>query len=155
LYASRFTPVNRDLIPTGELRDVAGTPFDFRRPAAIGAQIAQNDEQLKFGNGFDHNFVLDRTGNTPGLAARVEEPENGRVLEVYTTQPGIQFYTANFLDGTLAGKGGRVYPGHPAFCLETQHFPDSPNHKEFPSTLLQPGQRFESTTVYRLLTAPE
>jgi aldose 1-epimerase len=153
LHADRFTPVNQNLIPTGELRAVAGTPFDFRKLTPIGARIEQNDEQLKFGQGYDHNWVLNRTGTGAlALAARVEEPSSGRVLEALTTEPGIQFYTGNFLDGSVKGKGGKVYPRRSAFCLETQHFPDSPNHPAFPSTLLKPGQRYRSTTVYRFST---
>lgn len=153
LNADRYTPVDAGLIPTGELRSVSGTPFDFRKPTAIGARIEQNDEQLKLGHGYDHNWVLNRSGNGLTLAARVEEPSRGRVLEVRTTQPGIQFYTGNFLDGAITGKGGKVYARRSGLCLETQHFPDSPNHPEFPSTLLKPGQTFHSTTVYRFLTS--
>jgi aldose 1-epimerase len=149
LNAGRFTPVDSGLIPTGELRDVSGTPFDFRRSTAIGARIDQNDEQLKLGGGYDHNWVLNKNGSVPGLAARVEEPQSGRALEVYTTEPGVQFYTGNSLGGPIKGKGGKVYQRRSGFCLETQHFPDSPNHKDFPSTVLKPGQRFQSTTVYR------
>ncbi len=149
LNAGRFTPVDAGLIPTGELRPVAGTPFDFRRPTAIGARIDQNDEQLKLGKGYDHNWVLNRTGGELRLAARVEEPSTGRVMEVLTTQPGVQFYTGNFLDGTAKGKGGKVYARRSGFCLETQHFPDSPNKPAFPSTTLKPGEQFRSTTVYR------
>jgi aldose 1-epimerase len=153
LYADRFTPVDSTLIPTGELRGVAGTPFDFRKPTAIGARIEQNEEQLKLAKGYDHNWVLNQDGKGLALAARVEEPESGRVVEVLTTEPGIQFYTANFLDGTIRGKGGKIYARRSALCLETQHFPDSPNHQTFPSTILKPGDRFQSTTVYRFLTA--
>jgi aldose 1-epimerase len=149
LHASRFTPVDSGLIPTGELRSVAGTPFDFRSPIAIGARIGQNDEQLKLGRGYDHNFVLDKKGADPQLAARVEEPESGRVLEVYTTEPGVQLYTGNFLDGTVRGKGGKLYPHRGAFCLETQHFPDSPNKPAFPSVVLHPGRQFAETTIFR------
>jgi aldose 1-epimerase len=152
LNAERFTPVDKGLIPTGELLGVAGTPFDFRRLTAIGARIEQNDEQLKIGAGYDHNWVLNKSGNALTLAARVEEPSSGRTLEVYTTEPGIQFYTGNFLDGSVKGKGGKVYGHRSAFCLETQHFPDSPNHPAFPSTVLKPGQRYQSTTVYRFGT---
>lgn len=152
INADRFTPVDAGLIPTGELRSVAGTPFDFRQPNAIGARINNNDEQLKLGKGYDHNWVLNKSGDALTLAARVEEPSSGRVLEVYTTQPGLQFYTGNFLDGTLKGKGGKVYGHRAALCLETQHFPDSPNKPNFPSTVLKPGQRFRSTTVYRFRT---
>lgn len=151
LNADRFTPVDSGLIPTGELRSVEGTPFDFRKPTAIGARIERNDEQLKLGKGYDHNWVINRLGSGLTLAARVEEAESGRVLEVLTDQPGVQFYTGNFLDGTAHGKGGKVYGHRFGFCLETQHFPDSPNKKTFPSTLLRPGQKFQSTTVYRFL----
>lgn len=153
LDADRFTPVDAGLIPTGELRAVAGTPFDFRQPAAIGARIGQSDEQLKLGRGYDHNWVVNRTGTGLTRAARVEEPGSGRVLEVLTTEPGIQFYTGNFLDGTIHGKGGRVYGHRTGFALETQHFPDSPNKLKFPSTELKPGQTYRSTTVFRFLTA--
>ena len=132
-----------------ELRSVNGTPFDFRKAAPIGARIEQNDEQLKLGQGYDHNWVLNKSGAALSLAARVEEQESGRVLEVYTTQPGVQFYTANSLDGSIRGKGGRTYGRRSAFCLETQHFPDSPNRKGFPPTVLKPGQKFASMTVYR------
>jgi aldose 1-epimerase len=149
LYASKFTPVDSGLIPTGEIKPVAGTPFDFTKPTAIGARIDQNDEQLKLGKGYDHNFVLDRVGSTPALAARVEEPTTGRVMEVVTTEPAVQFYTGNFLDGTLKGKGGHTYPQRAALCLETQHYPDSPNHPSFPSTELKPGQTYKTNTVYR------
>ena len=149
LNADKFTPVDAGLIPTGELRAVAGTPFDFRKPTAIGARIEQNDEQLKLGKGYDHNWVLNRTGSGLSLAARVEEPTTGRVMEVSTTEPGIQFYTGNFLDGTLKGKGGKVYGLRSAFCLETQHYPDSPNKPSFPSTVLKPGQTYHTTTVYK------
>ncbi len=149
LNADRFTPVDAGLIPTGELKNVAGTPFDFRQPTAIGARINQSDEQLKLGLGYDHNWALNKKGNELSLAARVEEPTSGRILEVYTTQPGVQFYTGNHLDGTVKGKGGKVAAIRTGFCLETQHFPDSPNKPKFPSTELKPGQRFTSTTVYK------
>lgn len=153
LNADRFTPVDATLIPTGELRDVADTPFDFRTPTAIGARIGQNDEQLKFGKGYDMNYVLKKKGVELSLAARVEEPTSGRVMEVWTTQPGVQFYTSNNLDGTLKGKGGQVYGPRSMLCLETQHFPDSPNKARFPSTELKPGVEFKSTTVYRFSKA--
>jgi aldose 1-epimerase len=149
LFAGKFTPSDKVLIPTGELRSVEGTPFDFRKPVAIGARIGQNDEQLKFGGGYDHNFVLSSGGGALALAARVYEPKTGRVMEVLTTEPGIQFYTGNFLDGTLSGKGGKAYAKRSGFCLETQHFPDSPNHPQFPSTVLRTGGRYQTTTVYR------
>lgn len=149
INADRFTPVDKGLIPTGELRSVAGTPFDFRKPTPVGERIGQKDEQLIFGNGYDHNFVLNKSGNALTLAARVEEPSSGRVMEVYTTEPGIQFYTGNFLNGTVKGKGGKVYTRRSALCLETQHFPDSPNKPKFPSTVLKPGQQYRSTTIYK------
>jgi len=150
IQADKFTPVDAGLIPTGELRDVAGTPFDFRKPLAIGARIDQDEEQLKLGGGYDHNFVL-RRSNDPGesLAARVLEPASGRVLEVWTTEPGVQFYTGNFLDGKTAGKGGITYPRRNAFCLETQHYPDSPNQPKFPSVVLNPGERYHTITTYK------
>ena len=153
LNADRFTPVDAGLIPTGELRSVADTPFDFRTPTAIGKRIGQDDEQLKFGKGYDMNYVLRKKGVELSLAARVEEPSSGRVMEVWTTQPGVQFYTGNNLDGTLKGKGGQVYTPRSALCLETQHFPDSPNKMRFPSTVLKAGAEFKSTTVYRFTTA--
>jgi aldose 1-epimerase len=151
LTADRFTPVDAGLIPTGELRAVSGTPFDFTKSTVIGSRIELNDEQLKLGKGYDHNWVLNNF-NKPGnsaLAARVVEPTSGRVMEVYTTQPGIQFYTGNFLDGTIKGKGGKAYQQRYGFCLETQHFPDSPNKPSFPSTVLKPNQKFHSTTVFK------
>jgi len=153
LNADRFTPVDAGLIPTGELRAVAGTPFDFRKATAIGARIGQNDEQLKFGKGYDMNYVLNKKGDELSLAARVEEPTSGRVMEVWTTQPGVQFYSSNNLDGTLKGKAGQVYAARSMLCLETQHFPDSPNKPSFPSTLLKPGVEFKSTTIYRFSKA--
>lgn len=153
IEADKFTPVDAGLIPTGELRDVAGTPFDFRKPTAIGARINDDNEQLKLAGGYDHNFVLRRTRGEPfSLAARVVDPKSGRVLEVWTDQPGVQFYTGNFLDGSVRGKDGIAYTKRSAFCLETQHFPDSPNHPEFPSTLLKPGERYHTTTVYKFST---
>jgi aldose 1-epimerase len=153
INADHFTPVDTTLIPTGELKSVAGTPLDFRKPTAIGARIDANDQQMKFGRGYDHNFVLNRKDGGLILAARVTEPSSGRVLEVLTTQPGLQFYTGNFLDGTMHGKAGKVYPRRSAFCMETQHFPDSPNHPEFPTTVLKPGEHFQSTTVFRFSTS--
>ncbi len=153
LRALEFTPVDSTLIPTGELRAVCCGPFDFTKASPIGARINQGDEQLKFGKGYDHNWVLERT-DKGGLqvAAEVFEPTSGRVLEVLTTEPGIQFYSGNFLDGTVRGKGGQLYGHRTGFCLETQHFPDSPNHRNFPSTVLKPGQVYRSTTVLRLTT---
>jgi aldose 1-epimerase len=153
LNASRFTPVDSTLIPTGELRSVQGTPFDFRQPTPLGARIGQEEEQLRFGLGYDHNFVIDRAeGDSLTLAARVYEPTSGRVMEVLTTEPGVQLYTGNFLDGSLTGKEGTVYEHRTGFCLETQHFPDSPNQPSFPSTILRPGEEYRSTTVYRFST---
>jgi aldose 1-epimerase len=150
LYASQFTPVDVTLIPTGKLQDVHNTPFDFLQPIAIGQRINMNDEQLKFGRGYDHNWVLDKKSPTAmGLAARAYDPQSGRVLEVSTTEPGVQFYSGNFLDGTVHGKDGKLYAYRSAFCLETQHFPDSPNQKNFPSTLLQPGRTLHSTSIYK------
>lgn len=148
LHAARFTPVDSTQIPTGELRSVAGTPFDFRKPTRVGERIDADDEQIRFGHGYDHNWVLDSADGKLAEAAEVYEPTTGRVLRVSTTQPGVQFYTGNFLDGTLKGKGGVTYPRRSGLCLETQHFPDSPNHPDFPSTELKPGQRYHSVTVY-------
>lgn len=153
INADRFTPVDRTLIPTGELRPVTGTPFDFRKATAIGARIDQDDEQIRFGRGYDHNWVLNTKGGLV-LAARVEEPMSGRVMEVYTTEPGVQFYTGNFLDGSITGRGG-AYGRRSGLSLETQHFPDSPNKPAFPSTVLKAGREFRSTTAYRFLLAPK
>jgi aldose 1-epimerase len=152
LNADRFTPVDKNLIPTGELRPVKGTPFDFTTSTKIGARIDDNYEQLVLGHGYDHNFVINRKGGGLELAARVYEPTSGRVLEVLTTQPGIQFYTGNFLDGTVTGKQGHVYKHRNALCLETQHFPDSPNHPDFPSTILKPGKTFHEKAVFKFST---
>jgi aldose 1-epimerase len=150
--ADRYTPVDSGLIPTGQLAPVAGTPFDFREPHLIGERINGNDEQLKRGQGYDHNWVLNGAMGTLHPAAKVVEPKSGRVMEVSTTEPGVQFYTGNFLDGTITGKGGKVYKRRYALCLETQHFPDSPNKPSFPTTELKPGQKLESTTVFRFAT---
>jgi len=149
LHASRYTPVTPALIPTGELAPVAGTPFDFTRPRRIGDRIAESHPQLVLGRGYDHNFVLDQRGAEPGLAAVVREPASGRILEVLTTEPGVQLFTSNHFAGRLTGKSGRPYPRFAGFCLETQHFPDSPNQPGFPSTILRPGQTFRSTTIFR------
>ncbi len=149
IYADRFTPVDKNLIPTGELRPVEGTPLDFRKPTVIGARINEEDEQLKLGGGYDHNFVLTSGGGALALAAKVHEPTAGRIMEVFTTEPGIQFYTGNFLDGSFTGRGGKIYARRTGFCLETQHFPDSPNKPQFPSTLLKPGAKYQTTTVYK------
>ena len=147
LQADRFTPVDETLIPTGDLAPVAGTPFDFTMPTAIGARIDADHEQLRFGGGYDHNFVLNREG--PGLvhAAHVMAPSTGRTLDVHTTEPGVQFYSGNFLDGSITGKTGRVYHHRYGFCLETQHFPNSPNQPDFPSTIVRPGEEYRSRTV--------
>jgi aldose 1-epimerase len=147
LNASAYTPVDSTLIPTGRLAPVAGTPFDFRRPTAIGARIGTDDQQLRFGRGYDHNWVLDANPDGPTNAARLEDPTTGRRLDIGTTEPGIQFYSGNFLDGTLEGKHGRTYGHRSGLCLETQHFPDSPNHANFPSTILRPGRRYQSRTT--------
>ena len=149
--ANFYTPVDEGLIPTGEIAPVDGTPFDFRNPTAIGERVENGHEQLKFGRGYDHNWVLDVRGqnNELRIAALVTEPTSGRVMEVYTNEPGIQFYGGNFLNGTDVGKGGIPYQYRTAFCLETQHFPDSPNKKNFPSTLLNPGEEYYSTCIYR------
>ena len=151
LNADKFTPVDEGLIPTGELADVSGTPFDFNTAKPIGRDIGKENEQLKFGGGYDHNWVLDKGGKQGEmtLAARVHEPTTGRVLEVSTTEPGVQFYCGNFLDGRLKGKTGKPYVHRGGFCLETQHFPNSPNQSNFPSTILKPGEKLSSTTVFK------
>jgi len=148
LNADRYTPVDDTLIPTGELAPVEGTPFDFRKSTAIGARINQDHPQLEHGLGYDHNWVLNRQGSGLQLAARVHEPKTGRTLEISTTEPGIQFYAGNFLDGKLTGKEQAVYRHRTGFCLETQHFPDSPNKPQFPSTILEPGAEYRSRTVF-------
>ncbi len=154
LDADRFTLVDKTLIPTGELRPVRSTPFDFRKPETIGARINEKNEQLEIAGGYDHNFVLNhKKGSEPSLAARVYEPRTGRVMEVLTTEPGVQFYSGNFLDGTITGKSGHVYGHRSGFCLETQHYPDSPNHPSFPSTILKPGETYRSKTIYRFSAA--
>jgi aldose 1-epimerase len=153
LNASRYTPDDPTLIPTGEIAPVAGTPMDFRRPTAIGARIRDGFPQLLIGRGYDHNWVLDRHGAGLSLAARLTEPDSGRVLSVYTTEPGIQFYSGNFLDGSFTGTSHRMYRQGDGLALETQHFPDSPNHPNFPSTVLRPGQTYQTTTVFQFGTA--
>lgn len=146
--ADKFTPVDSTLIPTGELRPVDGTPFDFRTPTAIGARIDQDDEQLKFAKGYDHNWVVNNPGSLR-LMARVTDPASGRVMEVLSAEPGLQFYTGNFLDGSLTGKGGWVYQFRDAICMEPQHYPDSPNHPDFPSVVVHPGETYHNTIIYR------
>ncbi|MDO8542457.1 MAG: aldose epimerase family protein [Opitutaceae bacterium] len=152
LNASAYTPVNAGLIPRGEITPVENTPFDFRAPHTIGDRIDRPHEQLRFAGGYDHNFALDARDGAPAIAATVLEPQSGRLLEVLTTEPGVQFYSGNFLTGMLAGKNGHVYPRRGGFCLETQHFPDSPNQPDFPPVILQPGATLHSTTVYRFST---
>jgi aldose 1-epimerase len=150
INADRFTPVDETLIPTGELAPVAGTPLDFRKPMAIGARIEDKHVQLLRGRGYDHNFVLlkPKTASELSQAARLVDPVSGRTLDIATTEPGVQFYSGNFLDGTLKGKKGRVYAQRWGLCLETQHFPDSPNRPNFPSTILRPGVEYRSRTVF-------
>lgn len=152
LRASRYTPVNKGLIPTGEIDPVHGTPFDFTTPHRIGERINATHEQLSLGGGYDHNFVIDRKGAALELAVTLYEPTSGRVLEMLTTEPGLQFYSGNFLDGALVGKSGRPYPYRSAVVLEPQHYPDSVNHPKFPSTVLRPGATYKSSTVYRFST---
>jgi aldose 1-epimerase len=149
INADHFTPVNESMIPTGEIRGVDGTPMDFRHTTAIGTRINIEDRQLQLGSGYDHNFVLNNADGDLALAARVSEPTTGRTMEVETTEPGVQLYTANFLDGSIIGKGGVAYGLRCALCLETQHFPDSPNQPRFPTTVLRPGGEYRSTTIYR------
>ncbi len=155
LNADRFTPVDSTLIPTGEIKSVQGTPFDFRTPTPIGARIDRDDAQLRFGRGYDHNFVLNKAGERgPTLAARVYEPASGRVMQIYTTEPGMQFYSGNFLDGTARGKHGVAYRHRYGFAMETQHYPDSPNEPGFPSTILHPGEEYRSRTIYTFAVQP-
>lgn len=148
INADKFVPVNKTLIPTGELKDVSGTPFDFKTPTAIGSRIDKDDEQLKFGKGYDHCWVIKESSDTMKLAATVYDPSSGRVMSVHTTEPGIQFYSGNFLDGSITGKFGTVYKQRFGLCLETEHFPDSPNQKKFPSVELEPGKVYKTQTVY-------
>jgi aldose 1-epimerase len=150
--ADRFTPVDATLIPSGELRPVSGTPFDFRQPTAIGVRIGAADEQLKFGKGYDHNWVLAKPAGALGVVATVYEPDTGRVLEVSSTEPGVQFYSGNFLDGSSTGKGGWAYAPRDGLALEPEHFPDSPHHENFPTTILKPGQTYRNTILYRFST---
>ena len=150
INAGRFTPVDETLIPTGDLKKVEGTPFDFARPTAIGTRINGDDEQLRFGKGYDHNFVLNKKDKELSLAAEVYEPLSGRAMQMWTTEPGVQFYTGNFLDN-IHGKEGQVYHQRDGFCLEAQHFPDSPNRPSFPSSVLKPNERYTQTTVYKFM----
>lgn len=152
LDADYITPVDKTLIPTGELKPVAGTPFDFKNLTKISAQIKAEDEQIKFGMGYDHNFVLNGQAGQLRLAGKVVETSTGRVMEIWTTEPGIQFYSGNFLDGSITGKNGLVYSFRHGFCLETQHYPDSPNQPNFPSTTLEAGEKYQTTTIYKFLT---
>jgi aldose 1-epimerase len=152
LAADQYTPGDDTMIPTGEIKSVKGTPLDFTNPTKIGAHIAEIPGEP---GGYDHNYVLRGGGQAPALAARVSEPVTGRVLEMFTTEPGVQFYTANFLDGSLKGKGGVVYKKNQAFCLEAQHFPDSVHHANFPTTILRPGEKYSQTTIYKFPTKPD
>jgi aldose 1-epimerase len=154
INADRFVPIDAGSIPTGELTKVAGTPFDFLKSTAIGARINDADEQLKNGNGYDHTFVINGRPGMLRLAATAYEPSTGRTMEVWTTEPGMQFYTGNFLDGTLTGKAGKTYPRRSGFCFETQHYPDSPNQPSFPTTTLRRGATYTSTTIYRFSAQP-
>lgn len=154
IYADRFTPVDEGLIPTGELKPVKNTPFDFQASHAIGERIGQTDQQLVLGKGYDHNWVLTKKEGSFMKAAQVVEPVSGRIMEVWTTEPGLQFYSGNFLDGSDIGKGGKKYEYRSAICLEAQHFPDSPNHTNFPSTVLKPGETYRQKTVYKFSIAP-
>src|SRR5688500_17328910 len=154
IKADRYTPTDDTSIPTGELARVDGTPFDLREPMVIGSRISEPHQQLEFGRGFDHNFVLNKTGKELSLAATVYDPVTRREMEVLTTEPGLQFYSGNFLDGSLTGKGSHKYKYRSALCLEAQHFPDSPNRPEFPSTVLRPGEEYSQTTIYKFSTRP-
>jgi aldose 1-epimerase len=149
INADNYTPVDSALIPTGEIAPVDGTPMDFRNPTAIGARVNSDFEQIKLGNGYDHNWVLNKSGDEVSFAARVVEPTTGRTMEVYTNEPGIQFYGGNFLNGTVKGISGKVYEYRSALCLETQHYPDSPNKPQFPSTILRPGDEYYSICIYK------
>lgn len=150
--AANYTPVNAGLIPTGKIAPVAGTPFDFTTPHAIGERVDSDHQQIEYGGGYDHNWVLDNQDGDLALAATVYEPVSGRFMEVWTEEPGMQFYCGNFLDGSLIGKSGRPYQFRNGFCLETQHYPDSPNQPDFPSIILKPGEEYRTTTIYRFST---
>ncbi|MEK7833766.1 MAG: aldose epimerase family protein, partial [Acidobacteriota bacterium] len=149
INATQFTPVDKTMIPTGKLENLAGTPMDFSKPTAIGERIDSKYDQLVMGGGYDHNYVLATGGSLTVQAVEAYDPSTGRVMETFTDQPGVQLYTANFLDGTITGKGGKTYPRRSAFCLETQHFPDSPNKPNFPTAVLKPGDKYQTTTIYK------
>jgi aldose 1-epimerase len=153
IRATRFLPTDAGSIPTGELRRVTGTPFDFLKLTAIGARINQDEEQLKLGNGYDHTWIINGRPGTLRLAAQAYEPTSGRRMQVWSTEPGMQFYTGNFLDGTLTGKAGKIYQRRSGFCFETQHYPDSPNQPAFPTTTLKKGTTYRSTTIYKFLSS--
>jgi aldose 1-epimerase len=153
ILADQFTPVDKRLIPTGELRSVKDTPMDFTRPTGIGARIEQDDAQLILGNGYDHNWVLNKEEGALALAARVFDSHSGRTMEVYTTEPGIQFYSGNFLGDQIKGRVDQIYHRRGGFCLETQHYPDAPNRPQFPSTVLEPGEKYKQTTIYHFSIA--
>jgi len=152
IKADKYTPIDTGLIPTGELRVVKNSPMDFTKPTAIGARIEEDNEQLAYGLGYDHNWVLNNYNGSMKMVAKVYEPTSGRVMEVHTTEPGLQFYSGNFLDGTITGKGGMVYKHRNGLCLETQHFPDSPNKPKFLTTTLKPGEEYSTTTIYKFKT---
>jgi len=152
IEADKFVAINTGLIPTGELKDVKGTPMDFTKPIAIGDRIDEKYEQLELAKGYDHTWVLRKQGFPPSLVATVTEPNSGRILEIFSSEPGVQFYTGNFLDGTKKGKENRIYQKRFGFCLETQHFPDSPNKPQFPSVVLRPGDTYNTTTIYKFTT---
>lgn len=151
INADKYTPVDSNFIPTGEFADVTGTPFDFRTPVTVGERIGEDNTQLKYGMGYDHNWVLNKNGKEMSLACRIEEPVSGRVMEIYTDQPGIQVYSGNFLDGSVVGKNGVAYKYRHSICMETQHFPDSPNHPNFPSTVLRPGEKYQTSTIEKFM----
>jgi aldose 1-epimerase len=154
IHADKITPVDKGLIPTGEFADVTGTPFDFRRPAAIGSRINDSDPVLRYGSGYNHNWVINKPAGKFGLQARVVEPVSGRVMEVWSDEPGLQFYAGNLLDGSVKGKGGVTYRSHAGFCMEPQHYPDSPNKPQFPSVVLKPGETYQNVIVYKFEVAP-
>ncbi|MFZ0827758.1 MAG: aldose epimerase family protein [Verrucomicrobiia bacterium] len=154
INANATTPVDDSLIPTGEIKPVDGTPFDFRQPTAIGARINSDDEQIKFGHGYDHNWVINKPAGQLGLMARASDPASGRIMEVWSTEPGLQFYTGNFLDGSIIGKDGKVYQRRFALCMEPHHYPDSPNKPQFPTTELKPGETYHNTIIYKFSVQP-